>query len=320
MKFLLMPAFVGLAVAVAVAGCGGSDDDDGEAAPTAGESPTSVADDPSNGDADDENGSGAVDDGGDSRFVVAALLPGDCFNTEFDARDQPDLSTVTAVDCDEPHYHEVVRAGVLRGDNGGDEWPGRFALQDTARQVCASSTYEDYLDVPPFGPGSQGVPAFLTIRWTLPSEEAWDSGARTIVCYVSSKPPALLSGSVEGVGYDVVPAGFPADAPRPQDISPVRAGTSDDVPASFFLSRIRNAGMDTDGIWIAEFAVVGRDSPDEAKAELMDAIDASGWTMDEVFGAEETESRFLLILEKGGTQIAISGQSGPRLGYYYHPE
>lgn len=125
------------------------------------------------------------DDGGAPAGLSAEpfrldLDVGDCFDRPAD----PDVESVPAVPCRQPHDLEVFATFVL--DAGDDVvFPGAAAVATQAGNGC-SERFADYVGVPPDSSGLLIVPY-------APDALAWELGERGVTCAVS-----LADGSLEG--------------------------------------------------------------------------------------------------------------------------
>jgi len=107
-----------------------------------------------------------------------ALLVGECFT-------DPDGRTVVTVWCDAPHGYETVLAEALpAGPYSGD------AVDAAAEQRCRQELAELA--------GEADAARLQTERY-LPTQEAWESGDRTVVC-AAYEPGTLLVGTLADAG------------------------------------------------------------------------------------------------------------------------
>ncbi len=114
---------------------------------------------------------------------VFAIEPGECF-------DDPELvdgrvRDVPIVECDEPHDNEVY--ALVELPDGA--FPGAEAIVEQADEACTAE-FERYV-------GIDYASSIYFASYFSPSEESWEAGDRTIVCYAYS-PDGPLEGSVRG--------------------------------------------------------------------------------------------------------------------------
>jgi hypothetical protein len=112
--------------------------------------------------------------------AVFKLRPGECVNFG------PNGQSVTVLSCATPHDAEVFATFPLPAS----PWPGGAAVQQDASNGCASRL-GDYLN-------PQLADAGLDQEFFYPDQEAWQAGARTVVCEVRA-PTGQLTGSVRDV-------------------------------------------------------------------------------------------------------------------------
>ncbi|MEX2628087.1 MAG: septum formation family protein, partial [Ilumatobacteraceae bacterium] len=225
---------LGTLLVLGVVACGGGDDGAGEQAETP--PPTTVAasgtvDDtvpastaataeppaPPSTQVDDVEGSDEAEPLPEEPVSFADHLElGMCFDDTFDDQGDYDYSgEPQVVDCGSPHDNEVVLVNSL--DGGADApYPDDEVWDNYFDDVC-DPTIRNFL-------GIDGQPSTLDAYFLGPDEEEWAAGSRSVPCVVYL-PDAKLAGSVEGAGNDIVPAGFPADAPRPEGIELSSTGT-----------------------------------------------------------------------------------------------
>ncbi|MEG3630909.1 DUF4190 domain-containing protein [Streptomyces poriticola] len=120
---------------------------------------------------------------------VHSIEVGDCFNPGawMPDRDTPPLGglNVELVPCDEPHRAEAYATFALSGQGG---FPGRDGIAETAFARC-TEFYLDYsMDPMAFGR--------LQTYYFHPDERGWDSGRRTVLCWVARPGSAELDFSV----------------------------------------------------------------------------------------------------------------------------
>jgi hypothetical protein len=112
--------------------------------------------------------------------AVFKLRPGECVNLG------PNGLSVTVLSCATPHDAEVFATFPLPAA----PWPGGAAVQQDASNGCASRL-GGYLN-------PQLADAGLDQEFFYPDQEAWQAGARTVVCEVRA-PTGQLTGSVRDV-------------------------------------------------------------------------------------------------------------------------
>jgi Septum formation len=112
--------------------------------------------------------------------AVFRLRPGECVNVG------PNGLSVTVLSCATPHDAEVFATFPLPAS----PWPGGAAVQQDASNGCASRL-GGYLN-------PQLADAGLDQEFFYPDQEAWQAGARTVVCEVRA-PTGQLTGSVRDV-------------------------------------------------------------------------------------------------------------------------
>jgi hypothetical protein len=112
---------------------------------------------------------------------VFELEVGDCFD------DPPsgEVSSVSAVDCAQPHDNEVYALY----DYDGDSYPGEEAMSSAADEGC-ESRFEDFV-------GIAYLQSDLFYTHLTPTQESWDDGDREVVCVIY-EPGEKLTGSMEG--------------------------------------------------------------------------------------------------------------------------
>jgi hypothetical protein len=113
---------------------------------------------------------------------VFELSVGDCFD---DPTSGGEVSSVSAVDCAEPHDNEVYALY----DYDGDSYPGEAAMSAAADEGC-EARFEDYV-------GIGYLDSELYYTHLTPTQESWDEGDREVVC-VLYLPEEKLTGSMEG--------------------------------------------------------------------------------------------------------------------------
>jgi hypothetical protein len=111
------------------------------------------------------------------------LKVGDCFVI-------PNGTTIQTVEkhpCTESHNAEVI----FVGEHDGTTYPISLTLDRYIDENCVPA-FEPYVGRP-----FESDPA-MTIGYFYPSRETWDSGDRTITCYVSQPDDGPMTESVKG--------------------------------------------------------------------------------------------------------------------------
>ncbi|HET9497707.1 MAG TPA: septum formation family protein [Candidatus Limnocylindria bacterium] len=116
---------------------------------------------------------------------VFDLTVGDCFD---DPPESGEISSVTAVDCAEPHDNEVY---ALFDYDGSGEYPGEGTLSTAADEGCRDR-FDAYV-------GTPYLESEVYYTHLIPTEESWGDGDREIVC-VLYIPDEKIEGSLEGSG------------------------------------------------------------------------------------------------------------------------
>ncbi|HWJ64919.1 MAG TPA: septum formation family protein [Acidimicrobiales bacterium] len=118
---------------------------------------------------------------------VATVKVGDCLE------DRPNIVTVAertdVVECDEAHDAEV--AGVIQAP-GGDRKPGDDDLQAFVDDACRLA-FRGYV-------GSNPDTSQYGYAGVVPTDDAWESGDRTVYCLVDTVNTPSGSGTVRGSG------------------------------------------------------------------------------------------------------------------------
>lgn len=119
------------------------------------------------------------------RNNVAAddLKVGDCFNV-------PNGTTIQTVErhpCTETHTAEVI----FVGDYTGTSYPISLSLDSFVEDSCVPA-FETYV-----GRGVDSDPE-LSIGYFYPSRDGWDSGDRTITCYITQPDESPMTDSLQG--------------------------------------------------------------------------------------------------------------------------
>ena len=112
------------------------------------------------------------------------LAVGTCFD---EPAGDADISTVTRQECIEAHDAEVFHVGEY---TEGSDYPISLALDRYLDGACvpafATYTGEDF-----------DTSEDLTIGYFYPSRDGWDSGDRTVTCYIVRSDEAKLTESVK---------------------------------------------------------------------------------------------------------------------------
>jgi len=127
----------------------------------------------------DDDGSGS--DGLSAEPFQLGLEVGECFDRPAD----PDLISVPAVPCRQPHDLEVIATFTL--DEG--DYPGRPSVAQAAGEGC-QERFTDYVGT------SQDSSGLLLVPYA-PDRLAWEQGDREVSCAVS-RADGQLEGSVQG--------------------------------------------------------------------------------------------------------------------------
>lgn len=181
---------------------------------------------------------------------------GDCWTEIRDAEGEADRTgEPEIVDCDEIHDQQVT--GIVAIDS--EEFPGEDALRDLANEECTPD-HKTFTGVD-FGEGN--LSGFVV----LPDEADWDAGAREIICvaYFRFGPVSM---SLEDVGHDTRPAGFPLDAPLPENV------------------RLFNASENEDGDMVVGFSLEAR--MEDALQTIRTRAAEAGWDITNESSASNT--------------------------------
>ncbi len=114
--------------------------------------------------------------------AVTDIEVGDCF----DDPEEVLVATVEVVDCSQPHDNEVF----AQVDTGGVVFPGNDALREIGAEACLPE-FEAYV-------GETFAESPLDYTFLSPSEESWEEGDRTFVCFLYSPDLSKLTGSAKG--------------------------------------------------------------------------------------------------------------------------
>jgi hypothetical protein len=119
------------------------------------------------------------------RNNVAAddLKVGDCFNTT----DKTTIQTVETQPCTQSHNAEVI----FIGEYSGDTYPISLSLDSYIEDSCVPA-FESYV-----GRAIDSEPA-LSIGYFYPNRDGWNSGDRTITCYVAQPDESPMTESLKG--------------------------------------------------------------------------------------------------------------------------
>lgn len=119
------------------------------------------------------------------RNNVAAddLAVGDCFNIP----NGTSIQTVEKHPCNESHNAEVI----FVGEYTGDSYPISLSLDSYIEDTCVPA-YESYV-----GRSIDSDPE-LSLGYFYPSRDGWDSGDKTITCYISQPDESPMTESLKG--------------------------------------------------------------------------------------------------------------------------
>lgn len=111
------------------------------------------------------------------------LKVGECF----DVPTQTTIDTVEKHPCTESHGAEVI----FVGEYSGDTYPISLSLDSYIEESCVPA-FESYVgkDI-----DSQEE---LSIGYFYPSRDSWDSGDRTVTCYIVNTDESPMTESVKG--------------------------------------------------------------------------------------------------------------------------
>ena len=124
---------------------------------------------------------------GPTEQSVLDLEVGQCINPP-GGQDQADLiSSVTVVDCAEPHLGEIFSLPQL--PDGA--FPGTDAVQGSAEELCTNQDFETYVGVP-----YQESEIFSSPL--VPTEETWAQGDREVACLLVNEEGTETTGSLRG--------------------------------------------------------------------------------------------------------------------------
>ena len=111
------------------------------------------------------------------------LKVGDCFNIP----NGTSISTVEKQPCTESHNAEVI----FVGEYTGETYPISLSLDSFIEDNCIPA-FESYV-----GRAFDSEPE-LAIAYFYPNRDGWDSGDRTITCYVSQPDESPMTESLKG--------------------------------------------------------------------------------------------------------------------------
>lgn len=141
---------------------------------------------------DDDTETTTTTEEGPEEVGVFELAVGDCFDlAQVDSDDGLQITTVTLVDCDEPHRAQVFAIEQLEAA-AGEPFPGTEARDETAQELCTTG-FEDYV-------GVSVAESELVMMWLAPTEESWEEDDREVLCAVAASDDEQLTESVEGSG------------------------------------------------------------------------------------------------------------------------
>jgi hypothetical protein len=119
-----------------------------------------------------------------SSALLEKLSPGDCVTWNL----RPGSTGPMIVSCTTPHLAEVTRKVGLAGRIPGDDWPGPETLDSLAGTLCADA-YVSY--------ASHARPDVKSVSSALePDHDAWNSGARQLVCTAQRPGLATIGGTL----------------------------------------------------------------------------------------------------------------------------
>jgi hypothetical protein len=95
------------------------------------------------------------------------------------------IDEISTVDCDDPHYAELI----AKFDLDGDDFPGAAAVGTDAQEGCATR-FEDYV-------GIDYASSIYFLAPVTPTEETWErADDREVLCFAYN-PDGDITGSVE---------------------------------------------------------------------------------------------------------------------------
>jgi hypothetical protein len=111
------------------------------------------------------------------------LKVGDCFNIP----NGTTISTVEKQPCTETHNAEVI----FIGEYTGDTYPISLSLDSYLQDTCIPA-FETYV-----GRAIDSEPE-LALAYFYPTRDGWDSGDRTVTCYISQPDESPMTESLKG--------------------------------------------------------------------------------------------------------------------------
>lgn len=120
----------------------------------------------------------------EGRISLDAIRVGDCFDDPSDLSGPVD--SLDAVPCSQPHDNEA--SDVFDLPDGA--YPGDAETDSLASQGCLAS-FEAYV-------GVSYQESELEVAPVTPTEEAWDTGVREVICFVYQPTGEKMTGSVGG--------------------------------------------------------------------------------------------------------------------------
>ena len=111
------------------------------------------------------------------------LEVGDCVEDETSLNE----SSLLAIDCTDDHTLELIG----RFDVEGDEYPGGDELRAQGDERCTGELFESYVGAP-YDPEGD-----VLVTPVLPSEDSWEDGDRTVLCFAHAPDLAETDASVE---------------------------------------------------------------------------------------------------------------------------
>lgn len=121
-------------------------------------------------------------------FVVRNNVAADDLKvgTCFDIPTATSIQTVEQHPCNESHNAEVI----FVGDHDGTSYPISLALDRFVEDNCAPA-FETYI-------GTDIESSALALGYFYPDRDGWDSGDRTITCYVAKSDESPMTESLKG--------------------------------------------------------------------------------------------------------------------------
>lgn len=112
------------------------------------------------------------------------LVVGSCFD---EPTQSTDISTVTRHECTEPHDAEVIAVA----EDSATSYPTTSDIEAFVDSTCVP-VFQSYV-----GEDDQSN-LDLTISYFYPNSDGWDSGDRTVTCYVTRDDATKLTQSIKG--------------------------------------------------------------------------------------------------------------------------